>query len=52
MSIHAVALGRKPNQHFDSAFCLKQYEDVRNSLMNPLVHYVQYGVHEQRAIGK
>jgi hypothetical protein len=33
---------------FDEQFYLRRYEDVRQSGMDPLVHYVRYGAMERR----
>lgn len=37
-----------PSKKFDTAFYLKKYEDVRNGVMNPLVHYIKIGEKEGR----
>ncbi len=40
--------GRNPCPEFDSRFYLQQYDDVRDSGINPLVHYLKYGRDEGR----
>lgn len=42
--------GRNPCPEFDSRFYLQQYKDVRDSGINPLVHYLKYGRDEGRLI--
>lgn len=42
--------GRKPCPEFDSAFYIKSYEDVAKAGINPLVHYLNFGRAEGRAI--
>lgn len=43
-----VKLGLSPNRYFDGKSYLLSYKDVRNSGLNPLVHYLKYGVYESR----
>ena len=40
--------GRNPGPGFDSSYYLSSNEDVRESGMNPLLHYVKFGEAEQR----
>jgi len=40
--------GCNPNPLFDSAWYLDEYRDVRESGINPLVHYLHYGIAEMR----
>lgn len=42
--------GRNPGPEFDSAFYLANHQDVVQSGINPLVHYLKFGEKEQRAI--
>jgi hypothetical protein len=42
--------GRNPGPEFDSAFYLATHQDVVESGINPLVHYIKFGEREQRAI--
>jgi len=39
---------RNPSQEFEIGYYLKKYPDVKNSGMNPLVHYIRYGKNERR----
>ena len=43
-----VDKGYNPSPDFDTKFYLRQYGDVRNSGMNPFVHYLKYGITEHR----
>lgn len=45
---HGGFEGRWPCARFDSAFYLATYEDVAEQGMNPLLHFVSFGQHEQR----
>lgn len=36
------------SQHFDKRWYLEQYPDIANSTMNPVEHYLKYGVLEAR----
>lgn len=40
--------GRNPGPDFDSAFYIDRYDDVRESGINPLLHFIKFGEHEQR----
>lgn len=40
--------GRDPSRHFSTDFYLRAYEDVAESGINPLVHYIRYGRAEGR----
>jgi TolA-binding protein len=42
--------GRNPCPEFDSAYYLKQYPDVAQAKMTPLVHYLLFGRDEGRRI--
>ena len=42
--------GKNPSMSFDGNYYLKKHEDVKKSGMNPLVHYVLYGIKESRRI--
>ena len=50
--VHFLELGVKkgynPNSKFDTKFYLNQYPDVKNSGMNPFIHYLKYGKKEHR----
>lgn len=40
--------GRNPGPDFDSAFYIANNDDVRESGVNPLLHFIRFGEHEQR----
>lgn len=42
--------GKNPSQRFNNNFYLDRYKDVKNSGMNPLIHYMLYGKTEKRLI--
>ena len=42
--------GNNPSKKFDTKFYLMKYPDVRESGMNPLVHYLNHGIYEKRII--
>ncbi|MCB8889549.1 hypothetical protein [Vreelandella malpeensis] len=42
--------GRNPSPSFDSAYYLAQHSDVRESGMNPLVHFLKFGEKELRRV--
>lgn len=42
--------GNNPSKFFDGNFYLREHEDVKKSGTNPLVHYVLYGMKENRKI--
>lgn len=44
----SVSERRNPGPGFDTAWYLDEYEDVRASGMNPLVHYLRHGRDEER----
>ena len=44
--------GKLPSLDFDSDFYLKAYPDVRQAGINPLVHYMAYGINEGKIIQK
>ncbi len=46
---YGVVLGRNPGPDFDTRFYLSNYPDVRNSGLNPLVHYITHGCRDGRA---
>ena len=39
---------RMPNPNFDPVFYLNKYEDVANNKINPLIHFLKYGMKEGR----
>jgi GT2 family glycosyltransferase len=41
---------RNPGPHFNAVDYLERYQDVAEYAMNPLVHYLEYGAGEGRAI--
>lgn len=45
---YGVEKGLNPSKDFDTRWYLKEYEDVEKSGMNPLIHYIQYGINEHR----
>jgi hypothetical protein len=45
---HAFEEGRQPNPNFDCNKYIQNHSDVRNSNLNPLVHYSLYGINEGR----
>lgn len=42
--------GRNPGPEFDSAYYLSTHDDVAQSGINPLIHYIKFGEKEQRSI--
>ena len=40
--------GRSPSYDFSNDTYLRMYKDVKNSNINPLVHYLKYGKKENR----
>lgn len=50
--VHFLKIGvyknYNPSDSFSTDFYLKRYPDVKKSGMNPLVHYIKYGVNEGR----
>lgn len=42
--------GKSPNLNFSNDFYLENYKDVRDSGMNPLLHYLKFGASENRII--
>ena len=44
--------GKSPSLDFDDDFYLKAYPDVRQAGINPLVHYMAYGINEGKIIQK
>ena len=44
--------GKSPSFDFSNNFYLKNYKDVKDSGINPLVHYIKYGKAENRIISK
>lgn len=40
--------GYNPSEFFNSIFYLNKYPDVRQSGLNPLIHYLRYGARERR----
>ncbi|MGM1054027.1 MAG: hypothetical protein ACQEXO_16820 [Pseudomonadota bacterium] len=45
---HGGFEGRWPCARFDTAFYLATYDDVAEQGMNPLLHFLRFGQHEQR----
>lgn len=43
-------VGNNPSRKFDTKFYLLKYPDVRESGMNPLIHYLNHGMAENRII--
>lgn len=43
-----VEKGLNPSPFFDTLWYLEKYSDVKNSDMNPFVHYIKYGANENR----
>lgn len=41
-------LGCNPSPYFDTTWYLEKYSDVKNSGMDPFVHYIKYGIYENR----
>jgi len=50
--LHFICIGKdlwlSPNRDFNSALYLRRYEDVRQSGMSPIEHYVRFGYLERR----
>ena len=50
--LHYLEIGFKkgynPGPYFDGRNYLKKYPDVKKSEMNPLIHFLKYGIHEKR----
>ena len=44
-------LGYNPSEKFNTNDYLTKYPDVKDSKMNPLLHYIRYGKSEKRTIG-
>ncbi|MBQ9026454.1 MAG: glycosyltransferase family 2 protein [Methanobrevibacter sp.] len=42
--------GKSPSLDFDDEFYLKAYPDVKQAGINPLLHYIAYGVNEDKII--
>lgn len=42
--------GRNPNAFFSTSFYLGQYPDVAKAGINPLTHFLNFGVNENRAV--
>ena len=45
---HGMYEGRQPSTEFDLRFYIRQNADVRLSGLNPFVHYLKFGIHENR----
>ncbi|PTM45283.1 glycosyltransferase family 2 protein [Phreatobacter oligotrophus] len=45
---HGSRLGLTPRRDFDISWYVERYQDVRNSWLNPFVHYIRYGRREGR----
>ena len=44
-----LARGRDPSVGFDTTSYLAAYADVNAAHVNPLTHFLQYGIHEGRS---
>ena len=44
--------GKSPSFDFSNNFYLKNYKDVADAAINPLIHYLKFGKAENRIIGK
>lgn len=47
---HGTSECRYPSVNFDSSLYLEMYPDVEELGINPLIHYILYGIHENRII--
>ena len=47
---HGTLECRYPSFNFDSKLYLEMYPDVEELGLNPLIHYILYGIHENRII--
>lgn len=45
---YGVKNGLNPSKDFDTTWYLNEYEDVKKSKMNPLIHYINHGINEHR----
>ncbi|MFI2812269.1 glycosyltransferase [Microbulbifer sp. JSM ZJ756] len=45
-------LARSPSRDFDAAKYLEDHQDVRAAGVDPLTHYLNYGVHESRTLSQ
>lgn len=43
-----VKKGLNPSKNFDTIWYLNEYDDVKKSGMNPLIHYINHGIKEHR----
>ena len=50
--LHGWKEGKNPSKEFDNNFYLKTHHDVEKSKMNPLLHYITFGINEKREIKK
>lgn len=48
--VFGASEGKNPSLDFNSVFYLDTYSDVKDSGMNPLLHYLYFGFFEQRII--
>ncbi len=46
--LEGAALGNNPTKWFDTNWYINQYDDVKETGVNPLVHYILYGRREGR----
>ena len=46
--LYGTFKGKNPNPEFDIEWYINEYEDIRNSKINPFVHYIQAGKEEGR----
>ena len=50
--LHGWKEGKNPSKDFDNNFYLETHQDVKESEMNPLLHYLVSGINEKREIKK
>ena len=46
---HGARAGLDPSPRFDTSHYVHAHHDVRNSGLNPLFHYLEYGIQERRS---
>jgi hypothetical protein len=46
---HGARAGLDPSPRFDTSHYVHAHHDVRNSGLNPLFHYLEYGIEERRS---
>ena len=47
--VHGARAGLDPSPRFDTSHYVHAHHDVRNSGLNPLFHYLEYGIQERRS---